>query len=329
MGAADVRRSGPGPVRLGICYATIAACVPYLALKVMWLSGSSAGAATAAGAAELLDTRHLVGDVITGLMELAAIALVLALTYRWGRGLPRVVVLGPIWAATGLLAPIALGLPVGLVVQAVLGGSPSPADNGLQGWVYAVVYGGFVAQAAGLLAAFAGYARDRWPAVFRARAVRLRDVAGRAGALATPAAVVVLGYAVMLIVWSVSGGRWGGPAGFDTAGQRSFLFAEGLLVAAGAVAVLSLVRRWGAGRVLPRAAVAWAGTGVVVTSGPTHIALSNNAEVSALFASVSLAGALCGVVLVVAGASALPAAGQSRTAASPATETKVTLGGSV
>ncbi|WP_431925747.1 hypothetical protein [Amycolatopsis tucumanensis] len=305
MGAVDVRRSGPGPVRLGICCATIAACVPYLALKVMWLSGSSAGAATAAGAAELLDARHLVGDVITGLMELAAIALVLALTFPWGRRLPRVLALGPIWAATGLLAPIALGLPVGLVAQVVLGGSPAPADNGLQGWVYAVVYGGFVAQAVGLLAAFVGYARDRWPVVFR---IRVPDLAPRRpGPLVTPAAVVVLGYAAMLLVWSVSGARWSGPAGFETAGQRSFLLAQGLLVAGGAVAVLSLVRRRGSGRVLPRVAVAWAGTGVAVTSGPTHIALSNNGAVSALFAAVSLAGAVCGMVLLVAGASAVAA----------------------
>ncbi|GHF21329.1 hypothetical protein GCM10017786_64110 [Amycolatopsis deserti] len=40
-------------------------------------------------------------------------------------------VLGPIWIATGLPAPIALGLPVGLVVRVVLGGSPSPDVSAL------------------------------------------------------------------------------------------------------------------------------------------------------------------------------------------------------
>lgn len=288
-------------IRRAICYATIASCVPYLTLKALWLSGSTAGAADAEGAAELLDPRHIIGDVVTVAMELAAIALVLALTYPWGRGLPAVVVLAPIWTATGLLAPIAVGLPLGLVTQAFVGGSPSPTDNGLHGWVYALVYGGFVAQAVGLLAAFIGYAHARWPETFRLRAARLRTVAPRRRALAAVAAVLAVGYAVMLAVWSIAGPGSAGPAGFDTASQRTFLFTQGLLAAAGAAAALSLVRHRDEGRVLPRLALAWVGTGVLVTSGPTHIALSNQGTVSLVFVAVSLAGTVCGLLLSMAG----------------------------
>ncbi len=34
---------GPGRLRLAVCAATIAACVPYLTIKVAWLSGSTIG----------------------------------------------------------------------------------------------------------------------------------------------------------------------------------------------------------------------------------------------------------------------------------------------
>jgi hypothetical protein len=143
-------------------------------LKTLWLSGHPTGAT---GAAELLDQRHLVGDLVTAVMELAAMALVLALTYSWGRRLPATVVLTPVWIATGLLTPIALGLPLlplGLLAQTFAGGTPAPADNGLQGWVFPVVYGGFIVQAATVLVAFVGYAQDRrpWPSPRYIRATK-------------------------------------------------------------------------------------------------------------------------------------------------------------
>lgn len=284
-------------VSVAACFVTIAACLPYLALKALWLTGSTVGAASAAGAAELVDTRHLVGDVVTAGMELAAIALVLALTFRWGRRLPAVAVLAPIWVATGLLAPIALGLPLGLVAQAFAGGAPAPTDNGLEGWVYATVYGGFVVQAAGLLVAFVCHARDRWPEVFRMRTAQLRAVAGNRRRLAAVAAPIAVGYAAMLALWSATGARWGGPAGFDTVTQRVFLLATGLVVAAGAFAVRALLRRRGDRRILVPLVLVWIGTGVTVMSGPTHVALSHNGSPSPLLVSLSIAATLAGLVL--------------------------------
>ena len=166
--------------------------------------------------------------------------LAFALSHRRGQKLPAAVVLIPVWVGTGLLAPIALGLPLGIIAQAVVGGSPAPTDNGLQGWVYAVVYGGFVVQAVALLIAFILYARVRWAERLRlemlgpARGPTPRRLAG-AGA----AAAVV--YAVANLAWASAGESLAAPPNFDTVAQKSLLVSTGLLALAGASAVRQIV----------------------------------------------------------------------------------------
>jgi hypothetical protein len=263
------------------CVVTIAASLPYLVLKAIWLAGTPVGASTPTGAAELLDTRHLLGDLITAGMEVVAIGLALALCMRWGQRLPALVVAGPIWLGVGLLAPIALGVPFGLAAQALAGGSPAPADNGLQGWVYACVDGGFVVQGLALLVGFVGYARERWPGILSPH----RIVVTRPTVVAALTATV---YAVAMLLWSVGGRAWGGPAGFDTVTQRTFLVATGLLVLAGAIAAVAPLRH----RV-----VIFIGAGVAVTSGPSGLALSNHGEISPPYAVVSLIAVAAGLVL--------------------------------
>lgn len=275
----------------------IASALPYLTLKVGWLLRLTPGATGAAGAAELTDVRHLVGDAVTVGMELVAVALVLAMTSRWGRRLPAVLVLVPVWVATGLLAPIALGLPAGLVAQASAGGAPVPAGNGLHDWVYAVVYGGFVVQAVALVAAFVRYARDRWPAVLRSRLCELGAPAARVPWGTSVAAVLALGYAGLLVLWSVAGTAWGAPAGFDTVAQRTFLTAEGVLVLLGAAGVPALVLRRGGAPTWVPLTLAWIGTGVTTLSGPAHVALSHEGAPSPLLAAVSLTATLVGIAL--------------------------------
>lgn len=304
----EAPRRGPGRLRVAVCWITIGSCVPYLVLKVLWLFGSTAGAADAEGAAELLDVRHIVGDVVTAAMELFAVALVLALTYPWGRRLPAAVVAAPIWLATGLLAPIAVGLPLGLVAQAFAGGTPAPAGNGLDGWVFALVYGGFVVQAVGLPFAFVAHARERWPEMFRLRLNQPhRPVAGPRR-LTVVTVAVTAGYAAILVVWSVTGSRWGGPAGFDTVAQRTALLSTGLLVLFGAVAVPVLLWWRGPWPVVGPLVLAWTGTSVTVTAGPTHLALSNHGTVSVPLVSVSLVATVAGLVLTRSAIRALPPA---------------------
>lgn len=227
-------------LRAGAAAAASAACLPYAALRVAWLMGSSVGSATALGAASLHDGRHTVGNVATLAMELVAVMLALALGHRREQGLPAAVVLVPVWLGTGLPAPIALGLPLGIIAQGIVGGSAAPADNGLHGWVYAVVYGGFVVQAVALATAFILYARDRW-----AELLRLRRPAPAPGPtprlLAGAGAAAAVVYAVANIAWAVAGESLAAPPNFDTAAQKSLLVSTGLLALAGASAVRRLV----------------------------------------------------------------------------------------
>jgi hypothetical protein len=265
--------SRPRIARLVACYGAIAACLPYLTLKIAWLAGSTVGT-VGHGTAEMGDTRHVVGNAITLCLDLVAIAVALAFTYRWGQRLPAWLVLAPIWVGTGLLAPIALGAPLGAVVQGIAGGSPTGSDNGLRGWVYAIVYGGFTLQAIMLLAAFVLYARARWARVFRMRTGDLRADVHRPGRklLANATAVVATGYGVLQLVWALSGGALGGdPAAVRTAAQQTFWAAQGPLSMAGALGLLTMVHRWGhgprAGRLLAPLAATWVGAGVLFASG--------------------------------------------------------------
>jgi hypothetical protein len=245
--------------RLLACYGAIVACLPYLALKIAWLAGSDIGT-IGDGAADMADTEHVVGNVATIGLELAFGVVMLALTYPWGQRLPAWLVLLPMWVGTGLLAPIAVGVPLGVVVQAIAGGAAAAPDNGLQGWVYGVVYGGFTVQAVLLVTAFVLYARKRWPELLHFKSV------ARPSLLTTAAAVFAAGFGVMNVVWAGTGGEFGGyPAAVQTVAQKTFWVGQGLLGIAGAIGVLALVHRRGPA-VLPLCA-AWVGTGVTFASG--------------------------------------------------------------
>jgi len=152
-------------------------------------------------------------------------------------------------------------------------------------------------QAVGLSVAFVGHARDRWPKVFRLRPARLPGPVTRHRPLVAIAAAVVAGYAALLAVSSLSPPGWGGPAGFESVAQRAALLATGVLVLSGAVAVPVLLWWRGSWPVVGPLVLAWVGTGVTVTAGPTHIALSNHGDVSVLLVSASLVATLAGLLL--------------------------------
>ena len=125
-------------------FAAVVATVPYLVLKLLWLTGSKIGTTDRTAPDELSSTRFVAGNSITVLLMVVAAVFVVALTRSWAnrRARPLVFVLAA--GATGLLAPILVGLPVGLAVQAVARGDVGPAeDTGMAPWVFAVVYCGF------------------------------------------------------------------------------------------------------------------------------------------------------------------------------------------
>lgn len=250
-----------GRARLLVGWGAVAACGPYLTLKLAWLTGSGVGT-TGSGAAVMADTKHVVGNLLTVGMDSVAIVVALAFTYGWGQRLPAWLVLGPIWIGTGLLAPIALGLPVGMVVQGFAGGSPAASDNGLEDWVYGIVYGGFTLQAVLLVTAFILYARVRWPEVFRLRTKEVRAASSGQNRLIAVGALVAVAYGVLSVVWAFTG-----TTAAETAAQKTFWVIQGVLSVAGAVGLLALAYRWGRGRLLLPLVAAWIGTGVVVASG--------------------------------------------------------------
>ncbi|MBO2459775.1 hypothetical protein [Actinomadura violacea] len=312
---------GPGALRLAVCAATAAACAPYLGIKIAWLSGSTVGWNDAA---EAENSVLYVGNAITMGMDAAAVLVACAFTFAWGRRVPAWLVLLPIWVATGLLVPIALAVPLGTLVQALVSAEPATGSgNGLQGWVYGVVYTGFTLQGIGLLTAFVLYARERWPEVF---ALRTADV--QAGPtrplqvlLARGAAVPAAVCAAVHLFWA-----FGGTAGLPhdqavarTAPQQVLDGVWALLALAGAAGLLALAgrARRPARFVVPLAA-AWAGAGamfawslygLVVTLAASRELGADTAPGSGL---VALGGVLTGLVIALTGAFLLAEHGGAR-----------------
>ena len=144
----------------------VAACVPYAALKIAWLTGSDVGVrADALGSGTMQ-----VANTLTLVMELVAAALAVALVRPIGLRIPAPVVLVPMAVGTGLLGGILVLLPIeavraltGLTEHAERTGPPAPETEPLiAGWVYAVVYTGFAVLGLALLAIFAIHVTRRW-----------------------------------------------------------------------------------------------------------------------------------------------------------------------
>lgn len=258
-----VAPEAPGRLRLAVCAATIAACVPYLTIKLAWLSGSTVGWNDAEAAR---DSTLYVGNLVTMAMDAVAVVIALAFTFRWGLRLPAWLVLAPTWIAAGLLAPIAIAVPPAAVVMAFDEPAPaSGAQDAMQGWVFGMVYTGFTVQGIGLLTAFVLYARARWGDVL---AARTQDVAvgathGLQVLLARTAMVFAVAFAAPNLYWAFGGtaGRPDGPTGDMNVAQHILAGAGAALAVAGAGALLLVLRRAERPRRFVRPlAVAWAGS---------------------------------------------------------------------
>lgn len=190
----------PGRLRWAVVILAIIGIVPYVILKMLWISGSRIG---------IVDpefghgTTMILLNTATAIMDVIAVVLALSLVTTWGRRIPAPVVLLPMWVATGLLGQIALVLPL----QLVLGGQSTPSGAGsaaLAPWVPAVVYGGFAWQGVFLIVGFALYAHARWGA--RVLASRPR-VSSRGLGLLVPLAVIGTLVAAALAVVFMGPGR--------------------------------------------------------------------------------------------------------------------------
>lgn len=251
-----------GPARLVVGYLAIAAVMPYMLLKLAWISGSTAG---------ILEESPLHpavvrnGNVTTVVMELIAIAIILAFTHSWGLELPAWLVLIPAWIGIGLLAPFVITGPA--VAGSVLTGLAPAGDGSLAPWVGPLVYLGFGAQAVGIAATFVLYVRARWTEVI---AVRLSE---RPANSSQPALTVIgWGVAVLLapvvvirLLWSL-GSTWGLADGRGVP-ERLAEGASAFFAAAAIAGVLMLIlRRPGRLRAWTPVVLAWIGGGATLAS---------------------------------------------------------------
>ncbi|MGP3988112.1 hypothetical protein [Streptomyces sp. 3N207] len=298
---------------------TVAACLPYLTLKVLWLSGSHIGIPEGS---RLLDggaTLWIV-NALTVAMDGAVILLVLTLTRPWGRRVPGPLLALPIWIACGLLGPIVVAFPLQTVYTVLTGdsaggGGDDRADKLLDGWVWTLVYTGFLAQAITLSVLAVLYVRDRWGPLLRSP-LRLRadgtQVVARWGLAA--ASLVALPALVAHTLWA--------------AGSEAGLTAEHSGIAGritDATFVLYVVIAFvGVGRLLPRGnraghsgarlwptlTAAWVGSGVLACWGGWLLmgalssgSLGENATATMLLAYACQA--LAGLLLAALGAQQL------------------------
>ncbi|MFG2331384.1 hypothetical protein ACGFMM_17355 [Streptomyces sp. NPDC048604] len=247
----------------------VLATLPYISLKIAWVAGSRIGIPENS---VLLDDPGLMAvlNSVTVLMDLGVVVLALLLTQPWGLRVRSWLLGLPMWAATGLLAPIVVGFPVQLATAAVAGAEQHTAGGEpfLEEWVFSVVYGGFIVQALALGTLFVLYARDRWSHVWAGRVGELApDLCGRATRVtAVAASVLALVPAALHVLWA-SGAEWGLSAARIADRTSDYYVLEAVragFVVAAAAAVLTLVFRLGkARRVGAPLAAAWIGTGGV------------------------------------------------------------------
>ncbi|WP_235736844.1 hypothetical protein [Nocardioides alcanivorans] len=278
------------PIALGL---VAVAVVPYMVLKLLWLSGSTIGMSEPAAVAEVQSTRMVVGNIVTMLLELLAVGLAVALTRPWGLRAPAWIVLCLAGGATGLLAPILLGLPLGSLIQfAVRADVHTSGMDNMSPWVFALAYGGFGLLAIAIAVLAWQYALIRWERVLAAppRFPSARTI--------TVGALGMLPFGTAMVWWGLFGPGEAGPQAMDTPSQRTALVVTGLLCIAGLMApILGAMTQW------PRTAwlVTWVGCTTAALQGPTQLLLANGGDPTPAIALITVLAtpASCGYGLLV------------------------------
>ena len=258
-------------IRRVIGYAAVAATIPYLTLKVVWLSGGTVGMADPEFFSGPLYT---FGNLLSVGMDAIAILIALAFTHAWGRRIRAWLVLFPMWVATGFLAPIVVFMPFAPVSF----GGASESLGPLRNWVYLFVYGGFAAQGLLLSAAFVLYVQNRWGKVFVSRNSDTKPhhthgLQVLLTLIATPLAVVV---GVIHLAWAL-GSRVGLPEAVVSDLPVAYGLTNGVYAAFAFTAAVGLPmlvygvpRR---GRLWVPLALTWAGAGSMLAWGSWQIAI--------------------------------------------------------
>ncbi|MEV5594524.1 hypothetical protein [Streptomyces sp. NPDC052496] len=269
-----VKRTGR-PVLLGRI--AVAACAPYLLLKLVWILGYDIGVVDLHGIGR---GTWIAANVVTFLMDAVAAAVAYTLTRPSGLRAPAWLLALPLWMATGLLTPLMLAVPAGSAVATVTGtANPVTSGDFLQPWVFVLVYGAFIVEGVSLMAAFAVYAHRRWGALLRRRLesvpVPAPEVRAVRRLLGVPAALLLAVIGVVDVLWGLGMPTGGGAAALParTAVTAASDIVQGLLSLAGAAGLAALLfpRRgvWRRLRTRVPLALAWLGSAAVFAWGAT------------------------------------------------------------
>lgn len=264
--------------------ALVVSVAPYGLIKIAWLASSDFGMKPGMGMGEMGTPRFIIGNTITIAMDALSVVLGLALIQPWGRRIPAwsVVMVGG--AATGLLAPILIGLPAGSVLQlAVEGSLTSGGEGNLEGWTFGIIYGGFGMMAVALAVLLALYAEDRWGKLIAAgpRLPAHSWVTAMAG-------TGMLCFAAAMLYWGVAGPGASGPSGMGSIAQRTVLAVTGVAAAAGFLA--PFFSAGSASRARAAALITWVGCATAALQGPTGLLLAHDGEISPLGVAVAAVG---------------------------------------
>lgn len=266
----------PGALAL---FLAVAATLPYLTLKALWLSGSTVGL-TPEAAAEMHSDRFVIGNAVTVVLEILALALAWSLTRQWAHRVPTRLFAVLAAGASGLLAPILIGMPLGQIVETVVHGHPSFEGEGMEPWVFACVYGGFILLGLALAATLGRYALDRWGHLFTDPPRATRPWALAAGV------VGLAPFGLAMLWWGVLGPGATGPQGMEAPAQRTVLVVTGMLSLAALLAPMARRTSPGVARVAWLAV--WVGCCTAALQGPAQLLLAHGGTIQPAVAAMAL-----------------------------------------
>lgn len=266
----ELPRKAPGVTRVGTAAAWVSgiSCLPYLALKVLWTVGVPLGIADES---VLGDIDWVLSNALMAVVQVFAVALVVALVRPWSRSLPAWLLLFPAWVGTGVLFQVMIGSAVG----AALSGTSqdlSSSEDPIRPWVYVLVYVAFALQGTALAVAFAAHVRARWGRLFTMRTSealgrgkdRVSSWPGRNFVqISVTVASMALGTAIVFSFWS--GGGAFALSGTDAERSEPMQVARATGAAVAALGMFALAGRWESRlRFWWPAALVWVGSGALV-----------------------------------------------------------------
>lgn len=258
-----------GVMRLIVGYSAIAFILPYLALKIAWISGAPVGMLNQSLVAE---PGMLALNILTFFMDAVAILLALTFTHSWGLRAPGWPLLFPMWVGTGFLAPISVAMPI-IVLAHLLGpGSGQQLSSGsspVEPWAASVVYTSFVGQGSALMTAFILYAHARWGALLLARIGDSQPPRPAITLLGNAASVIAATVGLLHLLWA-AGATFGLPPSLlQSRGVNFYLLhgVFGLAALCAAAGIVTLANRLGRRTLWLPLGLAWTGSGAMFSWG--------------------------------------------------------------